>query len=58
MRAWRRRRHHSIISAIAGFETKRTKHGPDTNRKRAAEGKKVTEKESKKVKREAFVNDD
>jgi hypothetical protein len=58
MRAWRRRRHHSIISAISEFETKRTKHNVGTNRKRVAEEKEVAQKESKKVKRKAFVNDD
>jgi hypothetical protein len=34
------------------------KHGVGTNLKRATQGKKVAQKESKKVKREAFANDD
>ena len=58
MRAWRQRRHHSIISAIEEFESKRPKHKADTERKRKADGVKAEEKESKKVKRESFVNDD
>jgi hypothetical protein len=40
------------------LETKKTKHGVCKNLKRATEGKKVAQKESKKVKREAFANDD
>jgi hypothetical protein len=55
MKAWRRRRHHSIILAIEEFESKRIKHAPVTERKRKAEGRKAEERESKKVKREAFV---
>ena len=58
MRAWRQRRHHSIVSAIEDFEAKRPKHEPDTERKRKADGVKAEEKKNKKVKREAFVNDD
>jgi hypothetical protein len=55
MRAWRRRRHYSILSATQEFTSKRTKHSPNKERKRKAEVGKVEEKESKKVKREAFV---
>jgi hypothetical protein len=55
MKAWRRRCHHSIILAIEEFKSKRTKHAPVTERKRKAKGRKADEKESKKVKREAFV---
>jgi hypothetical protein len=58
MRAWRRRRHHSIISAIEDIESKRIKHNPNAERKRKAKARKAKENESKKVKREAFVRDD
>jgi hypothetical protein len=32
MKAWRRRRHHSIILAIEEFKSKRTKHGCSSHR--------------------------
>jgi hypothetical protein len=60
MRAWRQRRHHSIVSAIEGFETKRPMHKPNRERKRKADGVKAEEKDSKKVNREAssMINHD
>jgi hypothetical protein len=41
------------------FETKTKNHKPNTERqkKKAAEGRAAGEKESKKVKRQAFVHD-
>ena len=58
VRAWRRQQHHSIVAAVAKFESKRPKHSTTTDRKKKAEARVADEKESKKVKREAFVNDD
>ena len=58
MSTWQQQRHHSIISAIEDFEAKRPKHELNAERKRKADGVRAEEKESKKVKREAFVNDD
>jgi hypothetical protein len=55
LKAWRRRRHHSISLAIEEFESKRTKYAPVTERKRKAEVRITDQKESKKVKREAFA---
>jgi hypothetical protein len=57
MRVWRQRRHNSIISAIEEFESKRPKHKHNPERKWKADGVKAEEKKSKKVKREAFINE-
>ena len=45
MRAWRQQIHHSIISAIEEFESKRLKHVPNTEQKQKADGVKAEERE-------------
>jgi hypothetical protein len=50
MRAWWQQ-HHSILSAIKEFESKRKKHSPNTEQEMKSEGKKAEVKECEKVKR-------
>ena len=57
VRAWRQRRHYSVVAAVAEFELKRPKHSCTTNRKKKAEARVADEKKSKKVKREGYVHD-